>query len=1162
MPVRSARHRRSALFHRVAIVNRGEPAMRMIRAIRELNADGEDITSIALCTEEERGATFAREADSVHCIGPASARPYLDLDRLAHALVATRADAAWPGWGFVAEEPAFAELCEQLGVAFVGPSAGVMRKLGDKIEAKLLAETAGVPVAPWSRGAVADLESARRAAEEIGYPLMLKAAAGGGGRGIRVLTGDAELVEVYDRARREAEQAFGSDAVFLEQQLPATRHVEVQVIADGQGTAWALGVRDCSVQRRNQKVVEESASPLLAAEQVEELKAVAQRLALAVDYRGAATVEFLYDPRTERFSFLEVNTRLQVEHPVTEATTGVDLVKAQLRVAAGSRLTGPVPAETGHAVEVRLNAEDPDRDFAPAPGRIKRFDLAAGPGIRVDAGFAVGDAIPPDYDSMIAKLIAFGGTRGEALARARRAIAETTVLIEGGTTNKGFLLDLLGTPEIVDATADTGWIDRTWNRRSSPDHRGVALVTAAIDTYLAAERARRRQLFDSARRGQPQLPPDDSPVPLELHGAVHQVKVARIGPSRFRVAVGPVERAADVGFERYDDVKARITLNGRRFDVVTDRHGSQHLVEVEGVPHRIGHDDQGVVRAPAPALVVAATAAEGAEVDAGDPVLVLESMKMETVLRAPFKARLTEFLVPVGSQVEADAPLLRLEATGAEQPVRTTAEDLGLSEVDCAPTGAEDLRNALLGFDVDPVDERRVLADYFAARGDRPLLAEIELLHLFADIAELSSRKPAAQTEVAGPHEQFHAYLRTLDLAAAGATPAFEQRLTTLLGHYGAVADPEAAVFRIYLAEQRPASAVATALLQQWSADPPPSDDLHDAMRAVLERLTSLREFREVAGLARRVAFRQIVQPPLRRKRARTYAQVRAHLRYLDEHPEAADRGDRIAAMTSSAEPLERLLAQRINRKGIDLGPLLEVLVRQRCPELRPVDLRCFEVDGCTFVSAEHGPAARSLATATDFDRFEAAAGAIAKVAAKRDEVDTLVEVYLSWAEPPTSPDATADELRRVLTRVAPQTEVERLTVSVLDRAVGAQHFTFRPEPGGIVEVRTERGVHPGLRDRLGLRRLRNFDLTRLPSVDADVHLFTCATEESTSDSSVAIALVRDPTPLRDGDGRIVALPGVADALAASTRTPAGGSRASRSATATPKPSSPRNTLP
>ncbi|HQE32806.1 MAG TPA: biotin carboxylase N-terminal domain-containing protein, partial [Propionibacteriaceae bacterium] len=319
------------MFGRIAIVNRGEAAMRLIHAAREINAEqpaAPPLVTIALHTDGERTAMFAREADETYALGPASSRPYLDHAVLERALVETRADAVWVGWGFVAEDAGFAELCARLGVTFIGPSAEAMRRLGDKIGSKLIAEEVGVPVAPWSRGGVNTLDEALAAAERIGYPLMLKATAGGGGRGIRRVDGPEDLAEAYQRTRDEAERAFGSGIVFLEKLVTGARHVEVQVIADGQGTAWALGVRDCTVQRRNQKVIEESSSPLLAEEQTAELKAAAERLALAVDYCGAGTVEFLYHPGDKEFAFLEVNTRLQVEHPITEVTTDVDLVKA------------------------------------------------------------------------------------------------------------------------------------------------------------------------------------------------------------------------------------------------------------------------------------------------------------------------------------------------------------------------------------------------------------------------------------------------------------------------------------------------------------------------------------------------------------------------------------------------------------------------------------------------------------------------------------------------------------------------------------------------------------------------------------------------------------------------------------------------------------------
>src|SRR6185312_16049336 len=561
---------------------------------------------------------------------------------------------------------------------------------------------------------------------------------------------------------------FGSGVVFLERLVTGARHVEVQVIADGQGTAWALGVRDCSVQRRNQKVIEESASPVLSPAQVDELKTSAERLAVAVGYRGAATVEFLYHPGDKLFAFLEVNTRLQVEHPITEITTGFDLVKAQLMVASGGRLSGEPPVERGHAIEARLNAEDPDRDFAPSPGRIARLDLPAGPGVRVDTGVSEGDVIPADFDSMIAKIIAYGADRDEALGRLRRAMAETTVIISGGATNKSFVLDLLDQPEVIDASADTGWIDRVRGegRLAARKHSAVALAAAAIEAYQDEEEVSRQRLLATAFGGRPQVRHDPGrPLDLKLRGASYRVRVARTGPREFRVEIdaGGAAYPADVEIERFDAHSGRITVNGARFRLTSATHGPVHLVEVDGVAHRVSRDEGGVVRSPAPALVVATPLAVDDEVEADAPILVLESMKMETVLRAPFRARVRECLVAVGSQVEAGAPLLRLEPVGdagtgaadaapaAGPPVRQTGEiDLPAAPADVpAAKRAErclaDLRGLLLGYDDDTAGPRRVLTGYLTARaelGGTPLPGEVELLTVFADMSELSRNQP------------------------------------------------------------------------------------------------------------------------------------------------------------------------------------------------------------------------------------------------------------------------------------------------------------------------------------------------------------------------------------------------------------------------------------
>jgi len=1168
------------VFTRVAIVNRGEAAMRLIHAVRELSSQtGNRIETVALFTDADRTATFVREADLSYDLGAASARPYLNLALLEQALIECGADAAWVGWGFVAEDPAFAELCDRIGVRFIGPSADAMRQLGDKIGAKLIAEQVGVPVAPWSRGAVDDLATAVRVADEIGYPLMLKATAGGGGRGIRVITSQAELAEAYQRTRMEAERAFGSGVVFLERLVTGARHVEVQVIGDGQGSAWALGVRDCSVQRRNQKVIEESASPVLTAAQVAELKESAERLALAVGYRGAATVEFLYHPGEKRFAFLEVNTRLQVEHPVTELTTGMDLVKAQLHVAAGGTLAGRPPAESGHAIEARLNAEDPDRDFAPSPGRIIRLVLPAGPGIRVDTGVSEGDVIPADFDSMIAKIIAYGRDRDEALARLRRAMTETTVIIAGGATNKSFVLDLLDQPEVIDASADTGWIDRVRAEGRLVAQRGsaVALAVAAIEAYEDAEDLARQRLLVTAYGGRPQVQLETGrPVDLKLRGVSYRVLVARIAPHRFRVAImagSGAGQMADVQLERFDRQTGQIVVNGSRFRLVTSAFGPTHLVEVDGVAHRVSRDEGGVVRAPAPALVVATPVAVGAEVEAGAPVLVLESMKMETVLRAPFRARLRECLVAVGGLVETGAPLLRLEPlaeddddtapgaageqAGAQVALDLPAEPAARPAAERAAAGLRDLRGLLLGYDADPGEGQRALDGYLTAReqaaqgNGRPLEGEIGLLQVFADMSELTRNRPAtdngaADTQVRSPREYFHTYLQSLDAERAGLPETFQHRLTRVLNHYGVTdlertPELEDAVFRIFLAQRRAASdaAVVTMLLRQWLTEPPPGEPLRETAGLILEHLIAATQLRfpAVADLARSVVFRWYAQPVLRRNRARVYSAVRKQLSYLDANPDAPDYADRITAMVASSEPLVRLLGQRIGRNGVSLGPLLEVVTRRYYGSRSLRQLRVSSVAGCPFVIAEHrrdGTGGYTvLATAVDFALLAEAVRAIGELDLAGDMV---ADIYLTWADQPHDPDAMAARIAAALAAVQLPAKLSRVTAVVAGRSGAAMHhhFTFQLQTGQVSEDRLIRGLHPQIARRMQLERLSNFDLTRLPSSDEDVYLFSCVARENQADERLAaLAQVRDLTPLRDHEGRLVALPAVEGALEA-----------------------------
>ena len=430
------------MFSRVLVANRGEIAVRVIRALHELG-----IEAVAVHSTADREALHVELADQAVCIGPpAAAESYLLVSNVVAAAETTGCEAVHPGYGFLAENPAFVHACEESGLVFIGPPADVMERMGDKVRAKEAMRAAGVPLVPGTNGS-ATLQEVRRAAREEGFPVLLKAAAGGGGKGMRLVAAEDELERAYAAASVEAEAAFGDGSLYLEKALSPARHVEIQVLCDAFGGVLTLGERECSIQRRHQKLIEESPSAAVDDTLREEMESTVERACAAIGYRNAGTFEFLLGPDRD-FHFIEVNCRLQVEHPVTELVTGLDLVREQVRIAGGERLelTGRAP-RAGHAIEVRINAEDPARGFAPAPGRITTFRPPLGPGVRVDTAMFDGAEIPPYYDSLIAKVIVRDETRAAAIARARRALSELAV--EGVATTRDLALDVLGSPEFA-----------------------------------------------------------------------------------------------------------------------------------------------------------------------------------------------------------------------------------------------------------------------------------------------------------------------------------------------------------------------------------------------------------------------------------------------------------------------------------------------------------------------------------------------------------------------------------------------------------------------------------------------------------------------------------------------------------------------------------------
>jgi acetyl-CoA carboxylase biotin carboxylase subunit len=440
------------VLRRVLIANRGEIAVRVIRAAHELG-----IEAIAVYSTADRDAMHVRIADRAVCIGPPPAtESYLSIASVIAAAKTTGCDAVHPGYGFLAENPAFVRACEENDLVFVGPGADVMERMGDKVRAKAELTAAGVPVVPGTEGST-PLPEAAAVADELGYPIPLKASAGGGGKGMRLVDDRAELEGAFRTASGEALAAFGDGSLYVEKALVPARHVEVQVLADGQGGVLTLGERECSIQRRHQKLIEESPSPALTAERREAMEAAAERACAAIGYRNAGTFEFLLGPDGD-FYFIELNARLQVEHPVSELVTGIDLVHGQLRVAAGEPLpvTGRAPRR-GHAIELRINAEDPRRGFAPSPGQVERFRPPLGPGVRVDTAIEDGLVVPPYYDSLVAKLIVWAEDRHAAIARGRRALAELEVT--GVPTTRELALDILHSEQFVTGSYSTSFIE-------------------------------------------------------------------------------------------------------------------------------------------------------------------------------------------------------------------------------------------------------------------------------------------------------------------------------------------------------------------------------------------------------------------------------------------------------------------------------------------------------------------------------------------------------------------------------------------------------------------------------------------------------------------------------------------------------------------------------
>jgi len=1150
-------------------VNRGEAAVRCIRAVKALRElEGSDLRCVALYTDVDRDAPFVRHADAsvrLEVPGANAVSAYLDHDVVCDALRRAGADAVWPGWGFVAEDAAFVDRLEAEGIRFLGPRGDVMRAVGDKIGSKRVAEQARVPVVPWSGGELGSVEEALEHAAHIGYPVVLKASAGGGGRGIRVVEKAEELPDAFESARTEARSAFGDERLFVERRLRGGRHVEVQIAADSHGHAVSFGCRDCSVQRRHQKILEEAPPPGLDPALLARLEDHAVRLAQTVGYVGVGTVEFLV--AGDEVAFLEVNPRLQVEHGITEELRSVDLVQLQIRIARGEPLPKLAAVDVGAAIEARICAEDPEADFLPAPGRIARFDPALGPRLRIDTGVASGARVPADFDSLIAKVIATGATREEARARLVAGLVDFELLVEGGATNKGYLIGLLETQAYRGAEVDTEWLDRNPQLRSGSSEFAVeGLVAAAVLAYQQArDLARSAFLADPSHIAPASIPESNGQrIDLSRGGQSYRLEVFAIGAWRYRVHLDG--RVVQVALRSEGAGRAILELGGRSLRVLHDTTERGLRLEVEGRPYRFGNELAGQVRAGTPAMVVALQVAVGDAVRLGQPLGRLEAMKMEIGFEAPVAGVVKEICARAGQQVAAGELLLAIEPAKAESGAELPGERLTLplqidplelffdgEGVEASPDLAaaarepaerrrdaihaarEEIRRVLMGYDVNPQRGEKLAAFLEAPLPEglpddfRSELAEIRHeLALFADLVEVFSRAPKPDAE-GGPgpsnHAQLRDVVRRLRHGDAIVSSAFQDVLQRALRHYGvrdtAPSDAlERATLRLLASQLAPALRRRLVLGCLGRIHALVHSGIHlgnePALDDALARTAGLRPLVSdaVADLALEARYAIFEGPRLQGEAERTTKEVENWLAAAESavgeppvnvltHLACAPRAvfDRVGRWLEDED--ER-------RRGVALAAHVRRLYAPTLPAshtssvVGPVHIERLDfADGRIVL----GSVARREELGPTVERLSRAAAA-AIIHSQKRRVHALEIVV------PVHDELEIEAIREaIVPLLSARLPAERLTLNVIPSSGRMQHESFVVLEGRLQRVHGLHGIHPVTAQRIDLERLGRFEIERLEAPD-DLYCFHLRSREIAGDERLMVlADVRGRSP-------------------------------------------------
>lgn len=1158
-------------IRKIAILNRGEPAVRFCRALADYNVErGTELRSVAMYTTADAGTPFTILADEAHHLGSALVEgpegglvsAYLDFDRVLAALRTTGCDAVWPGWGFIAEDAAFVARLEAAGIVFLGPSSTAMERLGDKIAAKALAEECGVPLAPWWElpQDYTDEELTAQA-ERIGFPLMVKASAGGGGRGIRKVNSFEELSASISAVHDEVKKVFGAGGILLEACVTDARHVEVQLLCGADGNAVALGVRDCSVQRRNQKIFEETPSPTLPDDMAKLLCESSVRLAKAAGYVSAGTAEFLYQPATGLACFLEVNSRLQVEHTVTECVTGVDLVHGQIDAARGLPLAGcgaidadgAPPTPRGWAIEARLCAEDASRGFAPAPGRVTVFRPPSGPGVRVDSGVTEGSNIAAEFDSMIAKVIATGATRNQAIARLRRALTELQVVVEDGATNKALLLELLEHPGFIRSELDTGWLDRALVAGDVAQGRRVfeALCFAAVVEYRRRRHADVQAFLVAAQGGVPQHPPKPEPldVDLAIGGQRLSLRVHDFGATRF--LVGPAGREHLIKAEFDGEHSATLWVAGERLDVSFAYGDKGVTVEIDGAMHTVEPAAGGAVKAPAPAMVVQVLVEEGHLVQAGDRLLTLEAMKLEMPLLAAEAGVVRAVLCNPNQQVNAGQVLVVLESDeegGADaasdlwvEPVSSTLQrifDAGpeaLVRIDAlddhvAKDTLDDLweaiRSVLLGYDVSEEfasQAAKLLGgalDFEAMRHPERWMPVMELLRCFAEVQVLFDRTPRAEgASTVSDHSLFFETCRLHQQGLEGVPEGLQESLERAMAWYGAPEQGQPwrdSLFRLHVAytHNRLRHELCSLLLRA-------AIDLQLAGVAVgeapglaqhLDIITRLSDPKLpfVKDNAAQAEYLLFVQPRYARRRQELEQRVDAALSAVDLG--AAGTSGWVDALISAPEAVSASLLMRLGTNRVSASAGLMVLMQrtygQYAVELGEV--QCSETV-CSLFGSVNRPGAGAQAVCgllvsapgDDWRSLEQ----WAKGASLAD--DAALDVFLAGEGYASLSDSDLAQGAGRLMEAA-TTRLERVTFLWCEASGAMRQRTYGRGDDVVAEDELLRDIHPAFALRFELHRLANFNLTRLET-QGPVYAYLGVARDNPRDERIfAYGCVRD----------------------------------------------------